>query len=89
MEAFCKEVIAEIRTAKNETDLIRVIGNSMTQLRTVRNSFNEDGYIINMIVSLRALKAASAQANSHESVNNIQLAIAIFRQFQKKNSSLF
>jgi len=86
MEAFCNEVIAEIKDAKNETELIKVIGNSMAQLRTVRNSFNEDGYIMNMIVSLRALKAG-IDANSPEMHNTIQLAISIFRQFQKHNPS--
>ena len=87
MEAFCKEVIAKIKTANSEHDLIRIIGNSMTQLRTVRKSFNENGYIMHMIVSLRALKATYLESKSPEPFN-IQLAIAIFRQFQKKDPSL-
>jgi hypothetical protein len=83
MEIFCNEIIAEIKTAKSETELIRVIAHSLTQLRNERNSFNEEGYMMNMIVSLRALKAAYVGDNSPEFINNIQLAIAIFRQFQK------
>jgi hypothetical protein len=82
MEHYCKEVIDDIKTAKNESELIRVISSSMTQLRKEKKSYNEAGYIMNMIVSLRA---RDTQDPSMETLNNVQLAIAIFRQLQKEN----
>ena len=82
MEAFCSEIVAEIKAAKNETELIKVISHSMSQLRIDRNSYNETGYIMNMIVSLRTMEASGL---SSETQNNLKLAIAIFREFQKEN----
>jgi hypothetical protein len=82
MEAFCSEIVAEIKKAKSEAELINVISHSMSQLRKDRNSFNESGYIMNMIVSLRCTKPEDVTT---ETFNNVNLAIAIFRQFQKES----
>lgn len=82
MESFCKEVITEIKSATNEKELIQVIGNSISQFRKKRNSYNEAAYIMNMIVSLRA--AVPAETLATEKLHNIKLAIAIFKQFQKE-----
>lgn len=82
MEAFCSEIVAEIKTAKSETELINVISHSMSQLRKERNSYNESAYIMNMIVSLRC---TNPEDLAPETLNNINLAIAIFRQFQKES----
>jgi hypothetical protein len=82
MENYCKEVIDEIETAKNESELIHVISSSMTQLRKEKKSYNEAGYIMNMIASLRARHGQNILMGT---LNNIQLAIAIFRQLQKEN----
>jgi hypothetical protein len=82
MEDYCKEIIDDIQTAKDESELIRVIGSSMTQLRKEKKSYNEAGYIMNMIASLRA---RDTQGPSMETLSNVQLAIAIFRQLQKEN----
>jgi len=81
MEAFCNEIVMEIKRAKNEAELIHVISHSMSQLRKERNSYNESGYIMNMIVSLRC---ASPEALTPETLDNITLAIAIFGQIQKE-----
>lgn len=82
MESFCNEIMKEIKAAESETELIKVIGSSMSQFRKERNSFNESGYIMNMIVALRATNPNDL---SPETLNNIKLAIAIFRQFQSKS----
>lgn len=82
MEAFCNEIVAEIKAAKNETELIKVIGHSMSQLRRDRNIYNESGYIMNMIVSLRTIEASGSPSDTQ---NNLRLAIAIFRELQKEN----
>jgi hypothetical protein len=82
MEAFCSQIVAEIKKAESEAELINVISHSMSQLRKERNSYNESGYIMNMIVSLRCTKPEDVTA---ETLDNITLAIAIFRQFQKES----
>jgi hypothetical protein len=65
--------------ARDEADLIHVISASLSRLRKERNSFNETGYILNMIVSLRAMNTGDL---SRGAVDNIKLATAIFRQLQ-------
>ncbi|MCD9017670.1 hypothetical protein [Parachryseolinea silvisoli] len=82
MEAFCSEIVAEIREAQSEAELIKVIGHSISQLRKDRKSYNESGYIMNMIVSLRSTKPGEVTT---ETLDNVKLAIAIFRQFQKES----
>jgi hypothetical protein len=82
MEDFSKEVIANIKSANDEEELIRVIGNSMSQLRKQRKSFDESRYLLHMIVCLRA--ADRTELSSH-AANNIKLATAIFRQFKRES----
>jgi hypothetical protein len=82
MDVFCREIVGEIKAARSETELIKVISHSMSQLRIDRNSYNETGYVMNMLVSLRAMDASGL---STETQNNLKLAIAIFREFQKEN----
>lgn len=82
METFCSEVITKIKSAKSETELIKVISGSMSQFRINRNSFNEAGYIMNMIASLRTTEQ---ELHSPQTLGNIKLAIAIFRQLQRDN----
>lgn len=82
MVSFCEEILREIKTAENEAALIKVIGNSLQMLQE-RGNYNEDGYIMNMVVSLRALHTEEL---SIEALNNVTLATAIFRQFQKGKS---
>jgi hypothetical protein len=81
MEDFCAKIISEIKQARDERELIRVIGDSLFLLRTERKSFNEAGYFMNMIASLKEVDGD----NSSEMADNISLAISIFRQFQKNN----
>ena len=81
MEAFCSEVVSGIKDAKSEAELIKVIGDSLARLRKERNSFNERGYVMNMILSLQAM---DKQHVSVEALDNIRLAIAIFKQLQKE-----
>ena len=83
METFCNEIVTEIRAAKNEGELIKIISYSMSRLRGTRNSNDEFSYLISIIASLRSLDLTGL---SMETQNNIRLAIAIFRQFQKENS---
>lgn len=82
MVAFCNDIVEEIKSAESEKDLIKVITNSITKLRKVRNSFNETGYVMNMIVTLRAVHPENLPAHT---LDNIKLAIAIFRQFQREH----
>jgi hypothetical protein len=82
METFCNEIVAKIKSVNSETELIRVIGGSMAQFRTDRNSFNEAGYIMNMIASLRTTEG---EPHPSQTLSNIKLAIAIFRQLQKES----
>jgi hypothetical protein len=82
MEAFCNEIIEEIRAAESEKELIAVIGNSMLLLRKQRHSFNEAGYILNMIASLRAIQSTGVHTPQVREM--ITLAIDIFRQLQKE-----
>ncbi|HEY9047108.1 MAG TPA: hypothetical protein VIN08_14485 [Ohtaekwangia sp.] len=82
MEAFCSEVIADIREAESEIELIKVIGRSMTFLRKEQNSFKESGFIMNMIASLYTIDIKPLPLHTRQ---NIQLAIAIFKQFQKES----
>ena len=83
MQAFCNQIIDDIKVANSEQDLIRIIGNSLRQLRNERSSFNEQAYILNMIVTLRSTRALSLKSDSPDSLNNILIAINIFREFQK------
>jgi hypothetical protein len=82
METYCNDVIAEILAVQSEAELIKVISESTSRLRRIRNPFNEYGYLMNMIVSLRAM---DQKGLPKESIDNITLAIAIFRQIQKDN----
>ena len=68
METFCRETITDIKMAKDEADLIQVISASLSRLRKERNSFNESGYIMNMIVSLRAMNASDLSTGSMDNV---------------------
>jgi hypothetical protein len=79
MVVFCQDIVREIKDAENESALIKVIGNSLQTLQDRRN-YNEDRYIMNMVVSLMALRAEEL---SSKSLNNVKLATAIFRQFQQ------
>jgi hypothetical protein len=80
MEDFSIEVIANIKSANDEAELIRVISNSMSQLRKQRKSFDESRYLLHMIVCLRATEKNELSSTA---ASNIKLAMAIFRQFQK------
>jgi hypothetical protein len=81
MQDFCNEVIEQIKTAQTEHELSQVINNSFRSLRRKRNSFNEAGYMIHMIVSLRAARAEASPTTT--SASNMKLAVAIFQQLQK------
>ena len=86
METFCRETIADIKMAKDEADLIHVISASLSRLRKERNSFNDTGYIMNMIASLQAINSNDLSTGS---VDNIKLATAIFRQFKVERRRIF
>jgi len=80
MQTFCDTIVADIKAAKNEGEVIRVISYAMSRIRLDRN--NEFSYIMNIIASLRS---SDATAISGEAQLNIKLAIAIFTQFHKEN----
>ena len=81
MEDFSSEVIANTKSASDEVELIRVISNSMSQLRKQRKSFDESSYLLHMIVCLRAMEKNEL---SPAAASNVKLAMAIFRQFQRE-----
>ena len=82
MEAFCTQIITDIKAAKSETEVIKVIANSMSVFRKERRSFNESGYLMNMIVALRTTNPNDLSTGT---LDNINLAVAIFRQLQKES----
>ncbi|MBA4057377.1 MAG: hypothetical protein C0490_21870 [Marivirga sp.] len=82
MEAFCTEIITEIKAAKSETELIKVIAHSMSVFRKERRSFNESGYLMNMIVTLRTTNPTDLSTGM---LDNINLAVAIFTQLQRES----
>jgi hypothetical protein len=86
MEDFSNEVIANIKGANDEEELIRVISNSMSQLRKQRKSFDESRYLLHMIV---CLTATDKNELSPTAASNIRLAKAIFKQVQKANRENF
>lgn len=79
MVNFCDQIVREIKASKNEAELIKIISSSLHRLQSSGNH-NEEGYIMKMIVSLRALSVEGLPA---ETLNNVKLATAIFRQFQQ------
>ena len=82
MEDFTGEVIANIKSARDEGELIRVISNSISQLRKQRKWYDESRFLLHMIVCLRAAEKSEL---SPTAANNIKLATDIFRQFKKEN----
>ena len=86
MEDFSNEVIANIKSAIDEVELIRVISHSMSQLRKQRKSFDESRYLLHMIVCLRATEKNELTPTA---ASNINLAMAIFKQFQKASRENF
>ena len=82
MKTFCNEVVADIKAAKNEAELIKVISYSMSRIRQDKNPNNEFSYITDIIGALRDIDLAVAP----QTPNNIKLAIAILRQFLKESS---
>ncbi len=81
MEDFSSEVIASIKSASDEVELIQIIRNSMSQLRKQRKSFDESRYLLHMIVCLGAMEKNEL---SPAAASNVKLAMAIFRQFQRE-----
>ena len=80
MQTFCDDIVADIKAAKNEGEVIKAISYAMSRIRLERN--NEFNYLMNVIASLRNIDPT---AISGEAQLNIKLAIAIFTQFDKGN----
>ena len=80
MQTFCDDIVADIKAAKNEGEVIKAISYAMSRIRRDRN--NEFNYLMNVITSLRNIDPA---AISGEAQLNVKLAIAIFTQFHKGN----
>ena len=87
MEDFSNDVIANIKSANDEAELIRVINDSMWHLRKQRKSVDESRYLLHLIVCLSATDTNDLRPST---ANNIKLAMTIFKQFQKENpASIF
>lgn len=69
-----------IKEAKDESELIHVISGSLSHVWKKRNYFEEEAYLMNMIVLLQAIRTNDL---STESVENIRLATAILRKLQR------
>jgi hypothetical protein len=82
MEDFSNEVISDIKGASDEVELVRVVRNSMSQLRKLPKPFDESRYLLHLIICLRATDTNDL---SPAAADNIKLAMAIFRQFQKES----
>ena len=85
MVSFCEEIIKEIKGVSTDLELREVVRKSFVKLRA-KGMFNERDYIMNMIVSLRAAKANQLD---HHSVEDLDHAIEIFREYNLRNSELF
>lgn len=81
MAPFCESVIREIKSADTEVELAAIIHSSVNRFRTTRNANNEAIHIMNMIVSLQALKMENLDRDTMTTIN---MAVKIFRQYQKK-----
>lgn len=81
MVALSEQVISKIKDANTEKELREVINGSLS-LFEKKNAYNIGIYIMNMIVSLQAIKAEQLPA---ESMKNIIIAIDIFREHRKQN----
>jgi hypothetical protein len=86
MEDFSIEVIADIKSASDEAELIRVINHSMSQLRKRQKSFDESRYLLHLIA---CLSATEKKELSPTAADNINLAMAIFKQFQRASRGNF
>lgn len=78
MESFCEKVMAEIMSAASEAELRATINNSLATYKANRGS-DEVMYVINMIVSLQS--AVSAKGVPDKSLDNLKLAVEIFRKY--------
>lgn len=85
MVLFCEGIVEEIISASTETELKEVVSGSLSRFRTTKNSYNENSYITNMIVTLRATKR---EDRPEEAIRNIKIALEIFRQYQKQSPGL-
>ncbi len=77
MVAYCEDVLQQIESAGTEIQLKEVIHRSIDGFRS-HNQFHKAVYIINMIVSLQAAKAA----HSGNSLKNITSAIEFYREYR-------
>jgi hypothetical protein len=82
MEDSIGEVIANVKSANDEVELVRVVRYSMSQVRKQRRLFDESRYLLHLIVRLTATDTHDL---SPAAANNIKLAMAIFKQFQKES----
>ena len=85
MVSFSNGVINEIKRASTETELKTIVENSFSQLKE-KQIFNESGYIMNMIVSLRSI---NTEGLSPEIIHNVNVGIVLFREYRRKREQLF
>jgi len=85
MVSFSDGVINEIKRASAETELRNIVENSFSRLRE-KQIFNESGYIMNMIVSLRSI---NTEGLSPEIIRNVNVGIVLFREYRRKREQLF
>ena len=83
MVQFCDGIIREIKSASTETELKKLIDNSLSRLRTLNNSYSEASYVVRIIVMLRV---ARTEKPIDVELRNINIAIETFKQYQVQNS---
>ena len=82
-----EEVIEEIKSAGNESELMSAIDDFLSRVRERNNLYSEAGNILNMIISLRV---AAAENLSEQALKNVRVALEVLRQYREQSPrSLF
>lgn len=77
MVEYCNTVIENIKAAQTETNLAEIIETSAREFEA-GSATHRGTYVINMIVSLRAIKA---KPQTEKELNNIDRAIEIYKNY--------
>ena len=82
-----EEVIEEIKSAGNESELMSAIDHFLSRVRERNNLYSEAGNILNMIISLRV---AAVENLSEQALKNVRVALEVLRQYREQSPrSLF
>lgn len=85
MVSYCDQVVSKIESAASEIEVKKIIDDSLLKYRSTKsNVHNEVKYILNMIVTLQS--EAAVKGLSEGVLNNLKLAVEIFRKYRNQVS---